>query len=105
MAPILWKTPWGERVACTPQFSYYGNGRLALILVDPFTGERVATASVNVPEVDLEDNEIAIKDYSENQGVLDALVDAGMVALTDRAVASGFVTLPIVRLLADPVVH
>lgn len=105
MASIVWKTAWGEQVHCTPRFSYYRDGRLALELVDPFNGTRLVTASVNVPEVELAPDEIALKDYSENTGVLDALVRGGVVAVTERAVRTGFVTLPVVRLLSDPVVH
>ena len=38
-----------------------------------------------------------MKDYSENAGMLDALVAAGVVAPAGRAVPSGYVELHVVR--------
>ena len=79
----------------------YSNGRTALQLVsavdvdDVYKGEPIATATVNIPEMDLKENEVIIKDYSENEGMLEALVAAGIVVPTGRFVDSGFVTCPI----------
>jgi hypothetical protein len=55
------------------------------------------TASVNVGHAD--PNEVAIKDYSENEGILQAMVEAGIVSEPIRTVKSGFVEIPICRLL------
>jgi len=52
---------------------YANNGRLALRLIEWQSGEPIATATVNVPDVDIEDDEIIVKDYNENEGMLDAL--------------------------------
>jgi hypothetical protein len=81
----------------------YGNGRVALQLVaavddpnqDIFEGDAIATATVNMPEVALAPDEVIIKDYSENEGILDVLLKAGIVELTGKQVQSGFVTCPI----------
>ena len=77
----------------------YANGRTALVLVDALDGSPIATASVNLPDVELAEDEVCIKDYSENEGMLDALVREGIVSETVRHVPSGFVTIPICKLL------
>ncbi len=59
----------------------------------------MATASLNVPAVELPDNHVVIKDYSENTGMLDALVKAGVVRSTGVRVNVGHVTAPVAELL------
>ena len=62
---------------------YMDNDRIALVLTEEETGEPVATASVNVVEYPMggfsERNFTFIKNYSENEGMLDALIEAGIV--------------------------
>ena len=81
-----------------------GNG-MALVLMDP-GGETYAKATVSLvgsqPHVELAPDEVVIKDYSENAGMLLALEDANVVQRTGRTIRSGFVELPIVRLLPLP---
>jgi hypothetical protein len=79
----------------------YGNGRPALVLNDAEDGSQIAVASVNVPDLDLGDDEIVIKDYSENEGMLDALVEAGVIQDTGLRVASGYVDMPLCKLLLE----
>ena len=38
------------------------------------------TCTVCIPEVDLKEHEVIIKDYNENAGILEALVRAGIVS-------------------------
>jgi len=88
---------------CTLEWRRYTNGRPALLLIDSTTdGEEVAVASVNLPDIELEPDEICIKDYSENEGMLSALVTAGIVEKPHRFERSGFVTIPICRLRVTP---
>lgn len=75
----------------------YVNGGTALQLVDADDGSPIATASVWIPG--LQGDEIAIKDYSENEGMLAALVASGIVTDPHRFEPSGFVTIPVCRLL------
>lgn len=85
----------------------YNNGRTALELViakddeerDLFKGEPMTMATVNIPMANLEADEVVIKDYSENEGVLEALVKAGVVKDTGKIIATGFVTCPVCKLL------
>jgi hypothetical protein len=79
---------------CVIEKGRYGNGRPALILNDAHSGEQVAVATVNLPDVAAGRNEVFIKDYSENEGMLKALVEAGVVAATGRMVRTGFAEIP-----------
>jgi len=67
----------------------------ALRLIDQETYETIAVATVNIPQ--LITGELAIKDYSENEGMLDALIAAGIVEPPHRYYPSGFVKIPIVE--------
>jgi hypothetical protein len=57
--------------------------------------------SLNIPEVDLNENETIVKNYSENDGVLDTLIGAGILAPTGRTVDGGFTAHPICRILIE----
>lgn len=87
---------------CRLSFGRYGNHRPALSLVDPTTGEREATCTVNIPELELASDEILVKDYSENSGMLKALESAGVVKPTGRCVQSGYVQIPVCKLRVRP---
>ena len=60
------------------EFSQYPNGRTAILLKCD-DGSPLATATINLPEVELNDGEVIIKNYSENSGIVNALVNAGVV--------------------------
>lgn len=85
----------GETVRLKP--GRYSNGRLALRLF-AVIGEPVATATVNIPEADLADGEILVKDYSENEGMLAFLEENGLVEDTGRVISSGYVAVPVCKL-------
>lgn len=76
----------------------YANGRLALRLVN-LEWEPLLTVTVNLPEVLLQADEVAIKDWSENEGVLDFLLTNRIVQRTGRVVPTGFVEAPICKFL------
>ena len=69
---------------CDTEWETYRNGKVALQLVatgeDPDThpGEPIATATVNTDHR-IEIDEIIVKDYSENEGMVAALVEAGVI--------------------------
>ena len=85
---------------CVVQKTNYGNnGRTALQLFDLTDGAPVATATVNIPDVELGENEVLIKNYSENEGMLEALEKGGIVSRTGESISNGFVTIPIAKLL------
>lgn len=72
----------------TIQLGTYGNGRVAIELYT-LEQEPFMIASVNVPSVHLEEDEVIIKDYSENEGVLKFLEDNNIVHATPYAVQVG----------------
>ena len=62
---------------CDVVFDQYENGRTAIRLTE--NGSPFATATINDPEIWLEPGQVIIKDYSENEGMVKALQDAGIV--------------------------
>lgn len=86
-------------VDCVVEKTRYANGRPALILKDARNGEDFAVATVNLPGVPAGPNQVFIKDYSENEGILAALEAAGVVKPTNVMASSGFVSMPICELL------
>lgn len=85
---------------CNVEFhNYRDNNRIALELTEVGTGEPIATATVNLPRVPLEPNEVIIKDYSENNGMYQALYEAGIVGEKKRMVTTGHVSCPVCDLI------
>lgn len=62
----------------------YADGTSAIQLLDAATREPVAKASVNMG-IGLRDGLVFIKDYAENEGMADTLVDAGIIKLMHNA--------------------
>lgn len=81
------------------KFAKYNNGRTAIEIIDVEDGCPVMMATVNLPEAVINDDEVIIKNYSENEGVLEFLIENGIVSKPLRTVSSGWVTCPIVRFL------
>ncbi len=85
------------------QRSKYFTGSLALISVMADGSGPAMAFSVNVQGVSetLPHDEFVLKDYGENEGVLKALEEAGVVKETGQIAEVGFVECPVVRLI-DP---
>ena len=90
---------------CTPIFGYYKNGRTAIWLKEANTGEPIAKVTVNIPEEFLEDDEVIIKTYAENKGMLAALQKAGIVGEPVRVAVATYEPVPICKLLFKPENH
>jgi hypothetical protein len=99
---------------CRLIFGRYLNGRIAIRLynddpirergyiTDPGT-ELIATATVNVVDLErLADDEVLIKSYSENEGMLESLISAGIISEPLGEVKTGFVTVARCKLLVKP---
>jgi len=69
---------------------YQHNGQIALLLLDSRTGKRVAVATVCL-DVEIPSNYCLIKNWSENEGIQEVLVEAGIIKLTGRSHPAGFV--------------
>ncbi len=88
--------------ACIPTFHRYAQGdAIAIRLVDAEDGQAVATATVN-PTVPVPTGCVAIKDWSENEGMLAACIAAGLVADTGIRIRCDYASAPLCRLLAPP---
>ena len=72
---------------------YQSNRRIAIELVCD-DGSPYATATVNIADQALEQDHVFIKDYSENEGMLDALVAAKVVRDTGIRARAGFTQVP-----------
>lgn len=81
-------------------FSKYLNDRIAIQLLDN-EGQLVCVATVNIPDVILNDDEVIVKDYSENEGLLNLLVSNKITSEPLRFVQSGYVTCAVVKLLVN----
>lgn len=100
---IHYKNFSGKDIVLKCVYSKYLYGGIALQLLcksENFDGyEPYMTASVCVDG--LEDDEIAIKDYSENEGIYEALVEQKVIHEAHRTVSSGFVIIPVCRLRTE----
>lgn len=84
---------------------YAVNGAKALHLIgapgSEYEGEPIATCTVNLPDatIKLSNDEIFVKNYSENEGMFSALVHAGLIEEKPTGIeVSGWVRIPIARL-------
>ena len=77
----------------------YPNGRVALEFLDPEDGCPITVATVNLPNVHMDSDEVGIKHYSENQGILKEMIDQGIISTPVRYEPSGFVDIPICKVL------
>lgn len=88
-------TAHGQSHQVTVKLEKYTNDRIAIQINSYEDKSPYAVATVNLPDVLLADNEVLIKDYSENEGMLDFLTKHNIVTPTQNGVQSGFVWLPV----------
>ncbi len=80
---------------------YYNSAICLQLLYDggDEDGLPFAVCTVNIPHAQVAEDEVAIKDYSENEGMLQYLIKNKIVMLPHRYTQSGYVTVPICRIL------
>lgn len=93
---MTFKTKYAEYPDCEFVPARYCNGNLALQVISETEGP-ITTCTVN-PGFTIEDNAIAIKNYSENDGMVDTLKGMGIIGKELYRVRSGFVEIPIYEL-------
>lgn len=101
-AIVKFRPTWNSSMEypCSVHYSSYAHGgTTAMLLVDAETGEVIVYASVNIEDYPLKDGQILIKNWSENAGVLEALVEAGIVRDTGKVVPTGYVVANLCDLL------
>jgi hypothetical protein len=89
-------TQYGTTVPVSLAFGKYANGHHRIEMIDTTDGFPYATASVSVPG--LAQDEVGIKSYSENTGVLEFLVENNIVKQPHRFVESGYIIIPICKM-------
>lgn len=89
---------FGERYLLFIKRETYKEGGIRIQLYDSKDGTPYATATTSIQE-DLESGEVAIKDWSENEGILDFLVQNKIVKEPHRFAESGYVKIPICELI------
>lgn len=87
---------YGEN--CGVYIGRYANGQ-TLLTLSCEDCLPMATASVSIPEYSHGCGRVFIKNWSENQGILEALVEAGIVEDTGEKVPTGFAEAHVCRLL------
>jgi hypothetical protein len=93
------KTPYSNYTVSLEWNEYGSNGRTALALIDAEDGFPVMMVTVNIPDAHLEPDEMIIKNYSENEGVLEFLQENNIVGPVIRTVRTGFVSAQVVKKL------
>ena len=79
---------------------YSNNNNLALLFrrEEDDESDYYGVISVNTA-LTLPNNMTAIKDYSENEGVLEALISQGIITGPVRYISSGYVSIPVVKVV------
>lgn len=94
--------PWDTKsTVVSIKLGKYANNRISINLIDVSDNQPYAVATTNLPDVLLLDNEVLVKDYSENEGVLEFLTTNNIVVPTDRWVTSGFVDVQVCTLNSE----
>lgn len=65
---------------------YTFNNRLAIRLIDPITTEVVTMVTINLPHIELKDDEVLVKVESDGIAVLEALVENGLLEISGKYV-------------------
>ena len=87
----------GGDYAVHVQKAEYRNGGTAIQLVDAVDGSPFATATLWIEG--LAEGEVAIKNYSENIGMLTFLYSNGIIEAPHRTVHNGHVNIPVCKLV------
>lgn len=96
---ISHKSPYdGQEFNLSVSISTYRNKQKRIKLFDIEDGLPYAEASVCIEDYSLNEGEVAIKNYSENQGILESLIDYGVVEPPHAFVKTTWVKVPICRL-------
>jgi hypothetical protein len=77
----------------------------AIVLFHRETGEQWCVASACLPDFRQAPDEVFVKNWSENEGLLPALIAAGIVEDTGQALPTGFVRANVCRLLTAGQTH
>lgn len=77
----------------------YDTGIRAIDLVEKDTGDLIARATVNIPGEFVPSGHVLIKNWGENEGVKEALMNAGVIGPEVNSVPAGYVRATLHKLL------
>lgn len=86
------------------EFAQYGNGGTAILIMQPDTGVRLAVATVNLEGLGAPTNKpdhVWLKGHSENEGIPEALEEAGILKRTGEVFPTGFVYVELAKILVE----
>ena len=89
---MTFKTKYGEYPNCEFVTGYYPNGNLALRVAIKDEGP-LCTCTINTGKV--VHNAIAVKDYSENEGMVETLTAMGIIGKELYRIPRGRVWIPV----------
>lgn len=99
MNEFTYKSKYGTYHRCSFAPGYYSNGNLALEIWSAEEGP-ITKVTVN-PDIKILPNQIAVKDYSENEGMSAWLEKMKIIEDRQhpvRVIKSGYVTIPVYQL-------
>jgi len=68
-----------EQWDCIAKGAFYANDNKAIMLIDAEDGDPVATSTVNIVEEKIDEDIVFVKNYSENEGMTHALIEADII--------------------------
>lgn len=83
------------------RFAKYADGSTAIEIIDD-NGQPQLKATVNMAPEKPAEGCVFLKGWSENEGIIEALVNARVVGLTGRKVRAGYAFAQEARLLIQP---
>lgn len=75
----------------------YPNSRPAIQLIDAETHELLCIATINLPEVELPKDCVLIKTWSENEGIMEALIANQVIEDTGERIPAGYAEAAVCR--------
>jgi len=93
------KLAHGTYQDCEVRFHKYPNNRPALCIYQD--GQVLLKASVNMSNHNPPDGYIFIKNWAENEGILEILIENKVIALPQAFLSYGFVQIPLCKLLCE----
>jgi len=91
-------SPYGGEYSLMLVYGKYPNGQTKIQLYDAEDGMPYATATSMV-KMHIDEDCVVIKNYSENEGILDSLIKAGIVSYPHSYIPSGYINLSVCKLL------
>jgi hypothetical protein len=88
-----------REIPCFLEIGYYSDGKPRIRVVEE-DGSPYGVLTINIPEVDLEEDEILVKTWSENTPMADTILHStGLFKDTGKRVPSGMVDAEIWKIL------